>query len=95
MAKINGSRPFPEVPTRNPKVDVPLWMLLIGLAGKILWHLLRWLARRPVTVAVVVTIMVIHHRYGTTGLGAAGLGLAVVAAVWWRLHRRSFSWLAW
>ncbi|ONH35733.1 MULTISPECIES: FtsK/SpoIIIE domain-containing protein [Protofrankia] len=95
MAKINGSRPFPEMPTRNPKVDVPLWALLVGLAGKILWHLLRWLARRPVSVAVVATIMMIHHRYGTAGLGVAAGGLVLVAAVWWRLHRRSFSWLAW
>ncbi|WP_131769791.1 hypothetical protein [Candidatus Protofrankia californiensis] len=95
MAKINGSRPFPEMPTRNPKVDVPLWALLIGLAGKILWHLLRWLARRPVTVAVVVTIMMIRHRYGTAGLGVASGGLVLVATAWWRLHRRSFSWLAW
>ncbi|WP_239374525.1 FtsK/SpoIIIE domain-containing protein [Frankia sp. Cj5] len=93
MAKINGSRPFPELPTRHPTVDVPLWMLLVGLAGKICAHVLVFLVRHPVPVGLLLAVLVVRHRFGLTGLGVALLVLTVVGAVWRLAHRRSFGWL--
>ncbi|KLL12184.1 hypothetical protein FrCorBMG51_05415, partial [Protofrankia coriariae] len=76
MARINGSRPFPEIPTRHPKVDVPLWVVLAGLAGRMCARLVLFLIRHPVLVGLLLTVLVIRDRYG-----AAGLGLALLAVV--------------
>ncbi len=93
MAQINGSRPFPELPTRHPTVDVPLWMLLVGLAGKICVHLVVFLARHPVPVGLLLAVLVVCHRFGLAGLGLGVAGLFLMAGVWRLAHRRSFGWL--
>ncbi len=94
MARINGSRPFPEVPTRHPKIDVPLWAVLLGLAGRICAHVVVFLVRHPVAVAVLVAVAVVRQRFGLLGLGVGLLVLAVVGVVWRLAHRRSFDSLA-
>ncbi|SBW18302.1 hypothetical protein FDG2_0617 [Candidatus Protofrankia californiensis] len=94
MARINGSRPFPDVPTRHPKVDVPLWAVLLGLAGRMCAHVLLFLVRHPVPVGLLLTVLVIRDRWGLAGLGLLLLAVAVLALVWRLAHRRSFTWLA-
>ncbi|EYT92060.1 hypothetical protein ThrDRAFT_02305 [Frankia casuarinae] len=37
MSRINGDQRFPRVPSRVDKVRVPVWMLLVAVAGKLLW----------------------------------------------------------
>ncbi|WP_322749084.1 MULTISPECIES: FtsK/SpoIIIE domain-containing protein [unclassified Frankia] len=91
MARINGSRPFPEVPTRHPKIDVPLWAVLLGLAGRICAHLVVFLVRHPVAVAVLVAVAVVRQRFGLVGLGVGLLVLVLVAVGWRLVHRRSFD----
>ncbi|WP_322748431.1 MULTISPECIES: FtsK/SpoIIIE domain-containing protein [unclassified Frankia] len=94
MARINGSRPFPEVPTRHPRVDVPLWAVLLGLAGRICAHLVVFLVRHPVAVVVLLAVAVVRQRFGLVGLGVGLLVLVVVAVGWRLVHRRSFDGLA-
>ncbi|WP_047223786.1 FtsK/SpoIIIE domain-containing protein [Protofrankia coriariae] len=94
MARINGSRPFPEIPTRHPKVDVPLWVVLVGLAGRICARLVLFVLRHPVLVGLLLTVAMIRDRWGLAGLGLVLLAVVVLAVGWRLAHRRSFAWLA-
>ncbi|ONH33268.1 FtsK/SpoIIIE domain-containing protein [Protofrankia sp. BMG5.30] len=93
MARINGSRPFPDVPTRHPRVDVPLWVVLVGLAGRMCARLLLFVLRHPVLVGLLLTVLVIRERWGLAGLGLVLLAVVVLAVGWRLAHRRSFAWL--
>ncbi|SNQ50538.1 hypothetical protein FRACA_480027 [Frankia canadensis] len=93
MSRINGDRPSPRIPTRMDKVRVPLWMLLLAAACKVVWLAVRWGFRHRVAVVVVVGLLLFTHRFGMVGLGALLGGLAVVVLAWARLHPRSLAWL--
>ncbi|CAO5228369.1 FtsK/SpoIIIE domain-containing protein [Frankia sp. AgKG'84/4] len=92
MSRIKGDRPAPRIPTRADKVRVPLWMLLLAVAGKGLWLAVRWSFRHRIAVAVVVGLLLFTHRFGPVGLAALAGGLAVATVVWARLHPRSCAW---
>ncbi len=93
MSRISGDKASPRIPTRNDKMRVPLWMLLLAVAGKGLWLAVRWSFRHRVAVAVVVGLLLVVHRFGPVGLAALAGGLVVVVLVWARVHPRSCSWL--
>ncbi len=93
MSRIRGDRPAPRIPTRADKVRVPLWMLLLAVAGKGLWLAVRWGFRHRVAVTVVVGLLWFVHRFGPVGLAALAGGLVVVVLVWARVHPRSCAWL--
>ncbi|WP_131764616.1 FtsK/SpoIIIE domain-containing protein [Candidatus Protofrankia californiensis] len=94
MSRINGDRGIPRIPSRADKVRVPLWMLLLAVAGKGLVLGLRWCWRHRVAVPVALGLLLFTRRFGPLGLVALLVGLVLVAVVWWRLHARSFGWLA-
>jgi S-DNA-T family DNA segregation ATPase FtsK/SpoIIIE len=94
MSRINGDRGIPRIPSRVDKVRVPLWLLLMAVAGKGLVLAVRWCWRHRVAVSVAVGVAVVVHRFGLLGLVVLLVGLALVALVWRRVHARSFGWLA-
>ncbi|WP_374582529.1 FtsK/SpoIIIE domain-containing protein [Frankia sp. CiP3] len=93
MSRINGDRGIPRIPSRADTVRVPLWMLLVGLAGKICAHVLVFLVRHPVPVGLLLAVLVVRQRFGLAGLGLGVAGLVLVAVLWRLAHRRSFGWL--
>ncbi|TCJ40492.1 FtsK/SpoIIIE domain-containing protein [Parafrankia sp. BMG5.11] len=95
MSRINGDQRFPRVPSRADKVRVPVWMLLLAVAGKVLWLALRGCWRHRVAVVSVVGLLLVVHRVGLVGLAVLVAGLVLVAVVWWRVHPRSFGPVAW
>ncbi|CAJ64083.1 FtsK/SpoIIIE domain-containing protein [Frankia alni] len=95
MSRINGDQRFPRVPTRAEKVRVPLWMLLLAVAGKGLALAVRGCWRHRVAVATAIGGLLFVHRFGLLGLGVLLGGLVAVGVVWWRVHGRSFWPVAW
>ncbi|SQE00609.1 Cell divisionFtsK/SpoIIIE [Parafrankia sp. Ea1.12] len=94
MFGINGDRRMPRIPSRPDHMRVPLWMLLLAVAGKGLVLGVRWCWRHRVAVPVAVGLVLFVQRFGALGLVALLVGLVLVAMVWRRLHPRSFGWLA-
>ncbi|ABW15650.1 cell divisionFtsK/SpoIIIE [Parafrankia sp. EAN1pec] len=94
MSRIYGDQRMPRIPSRPDKVRVPLWMLLLAVAGKGLVLGVRWCWRHRIAVPVAVGLLVFVHRFGLLGLVGLLVGLTVVAAVWRRAHPASFGWLA-
>lgn len=95
MSRINGDQRFPRVPSRVDKVRVPVWMLLVAVAGKLLWLALRGCWRHRVAVAFVVGLLLVVNRVGLVGLAVLVAALVLVAVAWWRVHPRSFGPVAW
>jgi len=94
MSRINGDRGIPRIPSRVDKVRVPLWLLLLAVAGKGLVLAVRWCWRHRVAVSIAVGLLLFIRRFGPLGLVVLLVGLALVAVVWRRVHARSFGWLA-
>ncbi len=94
MSKINGDRGIPRIPSQADKVRIPLWLLLLAVAGKGMVLAVRWCWRHRVAVSIAVGLTLLIHRFGLLGLVALLAGLALVAVVWRQVHARSFSWLA-
>ncbi|CAO5187202.1 hypothetical protein FAIPA1_610013 [Frankia sp. AiPs1] len=95
MSKLSGDQRFPRVPTRTDKMRVPLWMLLLAVAGKGLVLAVRSCWRHRVAVGSTLGTLLFVHHVGLPALGILLGGLPVLAVVWWRLHVRSFWPVAW
>ncbi len=94
MSRINGDRGMPRIPSRADKVRVPLWVLLLAVAGKGLVLGLRWCWRHRVAVPVALGLVLFTRWFAPLGLLIMLVGLVLVAFAWWRVHARSFGWLA-
>ncbi|EFC85958.1 FtsK/SpoIIIE domain-containing protein [Parafrankia sp. EUN1f] len=94
MSRINGDRRLPRIPSRPDRVRVPLWMLLVAVAGKGLVLGVRWCWRHRVAVPLVLVLAVFTHRAGPLRLVALLAALTLVAVGWSQVHPRSFGWLS-
>lgn len=95
MSRINGDRRVRRIRFQAARVRVPLWMLLLAVAGKALVLSVRWCWRHRVAVVVALGLVLFVHCFGPLGLVALLVGLVLAAIVWRRAHHRSFSLLIW
>ncbi len=94
MSKINSDRGTPRVSSRSDEIRVPLWVLLLAVAGKGLVLTVRWCWRHRVAVSVALGLLLFTRRFGPLGLMVLLVGPVLLAVAWWRVHARSFGRLA-
>ncbi|WP_007507686.1 FtsK/SpoIIIE domain-containing protein [Pseudofrankia saprophytica] len=95
MPRINGDRPVPSLPARHDKIRVPLWVLLVGLAARLVGRLVLLLMRHPIAVAVLVVLTAFYRATGLLGLGTLAAAVVLVSMAWRLAHRSSFNQAAW
>jgi S-DNA-T family DNA segregation ATPase FtsK/SpoIIIE len=91
MSRINGDRRIPGLPSRAEKISVPLWVVVVGLVGRLCGRLVLALVRHPVTVSVLVMLTVFYQQTGILGLGALSGAVLLASGVWRLAHRASFD----
>ena len=95
MPRINGDRRIPSLPARHDSIRVPLWMVLLGLAGRLCGRFVLLLVRHPFTVAVLVLLTAFYRSTGLLGLASLAGAVLLVAIAWRLAHRSSFDRAAW
>ncbi|MEU8186732.1 FtsK/SpoIIIE domain-containing protein [Micromonospora carbonacea] len=81
------------VVVRPRRLELPLWLTVLGLVLRWLGRGVWWCLRHPVTVAVVVAGVWLYREFGRFGLIFPVVGAGLVSAVWrWR---HEASWWAW
>ncbi|MBL7498159.1 cell division protein FtsK [Frankia sp. CNm7] len=95
MPRINGDRRLPSLPARYDKIQVPLWVLVVGLVARLLGRLVRLAVRHPFAVATLVIGTAFYRSTGLLGFGLLAGVVVLVAVVWRLVHRCSFDRAAW
>jgi S-DNA-T family DNA segregation ATPase FtsK/SpoIIIE len=91
VAQLRNPDPFAAPAWRSPIYRTPFAFVAIVQAARLLWRLIRYLARHPLTVLASVTGVVLWRVTGWPGIAALAATGTVVLAVWrWRFPR-SFS----
>jgi S-DNA-T family DNA segregation ATPase FtsK/SpoIIIE len=78
---------------RPRRLELPVWVTVLGLVLRWLGRGVWWCVRHPLPVAVVVAGVWLYREFGRFGVVAPVVGAAFVSALWrWRDEA---SWWAW
>ncbi|KPM54689.1 cell division protein FtsK [Frankia sp. R43] len=94
MSRIYGDQRMPRIPSRADRIRVPVWMLLLAVAGKGLVLGVRWCWRHRIAVPATVVLLMFVHRFGLLSLLVLLAALTLYAVAWRQVHPASFGWLA-
>ena len=91
IAQLRNPDPFAPPAWRSPVYRTPLWIVAIVHAARLLYRLVRFLARHPVLVLAVIVSVLMWRVIGWLGLVVLAVSIATVLVVWrWRFSA-SFS----
>src|SRR5215470_14797252 len=91
IAQVRNPDPFAVPAWRSPVYRTPLWIVAIVHAARLLYRLVRLLARHPVLVLAVIAGVLMWRVIGWLGLAVLAVSIAAVLVVWrWRFPA-SFS----
>ena len=91
IAQVRNPDPFAVPAWRSPVYRTPLWIVAIVHTARLLYRLVRLLARHPVLVLAVVIGVLMWRVIGWPGLIVLIVSIAAVLVVWrWRFPA-SFS----
>ncbi|MGC4877332.1 FtsK/SpoIIIE domain-containing protein [Micromonospora sp. DT43] len=78
---------------RPRRLELPVWLIAVGLVLRWLWRGLWWCLRHPVAVGLVVAGVTLCREFGRAGVIVPVVLAAAVSAIWrWR---HESSWWAW
>ena len=83
--------PFAVPAWRSPVYRTPLWIVAIVHAARLLYRLVRLLARHPVLVLAVITGVLMWRVIGWLGLAVLTVSIAAVLVVWRLRFPASFT----
>ncbi|WP_319462466.1 FtsK/SpoIIIE domain-containing protein [Micromonospora sp. RTP1Z1] len=78
---------------RPRRLELPVWLIVLGLVLRWLWRGLWWCVRHPVSVGLVVAAVLLYREFGRSGLIVPLVLAGLVSAVWRWKHEA--SWWAW
>src|SRR5689334_20761200 len=85
VAQLRNHDPFAVPAWRSPVYRTPLGFVAIIQAMRLAGRLIRFLARHPAAVTIVLAVAVLWRLIGWPGLAAVVLVLAVAVVMWrWR-----------
>jgi S-DNA-T family DNA segregation ATPase FtsK/SpoIIIE len=91
IAQVRNPDPFAVPAWRSPVYRTPLWIVAIVHTTRLLYRLVRLLARHPVVVLAVIAGVLMWRVIGWPGLAVLAVSIAAVLVVWrWRFPA-SFS----
>src|ERR1700722_2552695 len=89
IVQVTNPDPFAKPILRSPVLHTPLWMIAGAQLARLLWRLLRFLVRHPVTTLIAAALAVTWRLAGWPALVAVA-GALIAAAVMWRLAWPAF-----
>jgi hypothetical protein len=91
IAQLRNPDPFAVPAWRSPVYRTPLWIVAIVHAARLLYRLVRVLARHPVLVLALIVGVLVWRVTGWLGLVVVTVSIAAVLVAWrWRFPA-SFS----
>src|SRR5262245_29113536 len=84
IAQVRNPDPFAVPAWRSPVYRTPLWIVAIVHAARLLYRLVRLLARHPVVVLAVIAGVLMWRVIGWPGLAVLAVSIAAVLVVWRR-----------
>jgi len=94
IAQVNNPDPFAVPVWRSPVLHTPGWIIALAQLARLIWGVLRFVARHPILDTAAVALFAAWRSLGWPGPVAVVLVLAAVLVVWrWRWPG-SFSRLA-
>ncbi|WP_407663411.1 hypothetical protein [Micromonospora musae] len=75
---------------RPRRLELPVWLVALGLILRWLWRGLWWCVRHPVTVGLVVAGVLLYREFGRVGLIVPLVMASAVSAVWRWKHEASW-----
>ena len=91
LAQLRNPDPFAVPAWRSPVYRTPLWIVAIAHAARLLYRLLRFLARHAVLDLAVVVGELMWRATGWLGLVALAVSIAAALVVWRWLLPVSFA----
>lgn len=80
---------------RPRRLELPVWLIAIGLVLRWMWRGLWWCLRHPLTVGLVVAGVSLYREFGRSGVIVPVVLAAAVSAVWrWRHESSWWTWCA-
>jgi S-DNA-T family DNA segregation ATPase FtsK/SpoIIIE len=91
IAQLRNPDPFAVPAWRSPVYRTPLWIVAIVHAARLLYRLVRLLARHPVLVLAAIVGVLMWRIIGWLGLAVLAVSIAAALMIWrWRFPA-SFS----
>jgi DNA segregation ATPase FtsK/SpoIIIE, S-DNA-T family len=84
IVQVSNPDPFAKPILRSPVLHTPLWMIAAAQLARLLFRLLRFLARHPVATLTVAVLAVTWRYVGWPALVALTAAL-IAAGITWRL----------
>ena len=85
IAQVRNPDPFAVPAWRSPVYRTPLWIVAIVHTARLLYRLVRLLARHPVLVLAVIVGVLMWRVIGWLGLAGLTVSIAAMLVVWrWR-----------
>ncbi|MGX1614798.1 FtsK/SpoIIIE domain-containing protein [Micromonospora chalcea] len=78
---------------RPRRLELPVWLIALGLGLRWLWRGLWWCVRHPVSVGLMVAAVLLYREFGRSGLIVPLVLTGLASAVWRWKHEA--SWWAW
>lgn len=80
---------------RPKRLELPTWMVVLGILLRWSWQAIWWCLRHPVAVASAVVAATLYAKFDWPGLVLPLAVMAAVSAFWWWRHEPSWwTWLA-
>jgi len=91
LAQVNNPDPFAVPVWRSPVYHTPGWVISVVQIGRLVWAVLRFLARHPFLVAVAVVLGSAWRMFGWPGPVALVLAVITDLVTWRRWSPSSFA----
>jgi len=84
IVQVANPDPFAKPVLRSPVMHTPLWMIAAAQLFRLLWRLLRFIARHPVADLIALVLGITWHYAGWPAVASVTAAL-IASAVTWRL----------
>lgn len=91
IVQVANPDPFAKPVLRAPVLHTPIWMIATAQAFRLLWRLIRFIARHPVLDVLVALLVMAWRWLGWLGPVIVLAVITMAAATWWLRWRDTWN----